>query len=1130
MSRSRQELSEGMIRFGVLGPLTAVRGGHEVGLGARKQRALLAILLLHANEFVTTDRLIDGIWNERPPSTAGHSIQVYVSGLRKALESGSDEKLFEAQPGGYLLRLVPEQLDATQFEALVAEAKERLAAGSAREGAEILREAIGLWRGPALGDLAYEPFASPECERLEEHLLSAREELIDAELKLDRHSSLIGELQRLVAEHPLREHLRGQLMLALYRSGRQAEALAAYRDLRSHLVEELGIEPGPQLQKLEQTVLRQDPSLDSAQSAMTAPQAPADGVRSPRTRPRRRPIAALGVALLAGAIAVVLALGGSPGSLKRIRADSVGAVDADTGRILTSINSGHTPAAVVYGSGSLWVTSTSSDSVLQVDPRTGAVLDQIDVGNGPIGACFGGGELWVANSLDGTVSRIDPSSDRVVQTVQVGSQPTGIAIGAGSVWVTQTSAESVTRIDLRTGQVQATVPVGVRTQAIAAGAGAIWITDDDGRSVVRLDPGSNSVAATIGVGDGPVALAFAGGSLWAANSLDGTVSRIDPTLDTVTSTVPVGPEPESLSGTKHTLWVGDGGKGTLVQINPAQGTVTRSQTIGAQPLALLSQAGRVWVAAGADPSLHRGGTLAVQGEPGFDSPDPALAYENTSWALLSITSDALVGIDRTTGVGGTRLVPDLATALPLPADGGRTYTFRIRQGIRYSDGEPLQAHDFRAALERDFRLGSPALGYYKGIQGAAACSPGRPCNLSRGITVDDRARTISFHLQAPDPEFLYKLLLPFADAVPDSAPDSAPARAPLPSTGPYRVVSYTPGRGTTLGRNPRFHEWSAAAQPDGYPDRIVWSFGLASDSLETAVEHNRTGLPEILWGSFPRDRIAELPLRYPSRFYVGPEAGTLFLFLNTRVRPFSDVRVRRALNYAVDRRRLIQQWLPPPLGQLSCQVFPPNFPGYRPYCPYTVNPSPDGRWTGPDLARARRLVAESGTAGTRVTVWWAPPLSERDAHYVASVLDRLGYPSTVRKRSSLRSYFAAVDNPRTRAQIGEDGWLSDYPAASNFIVPQLSCRSRPTESHPTHNASQFCDPALDREMSRALNLEARDPFAANLLWTRIEHKLVDAAPVVSLGNTTSSAFVSAGVGNVAFNPLWHLLVDQLWVR
>lgn len=252
-----------MLEFRILGPLEVVDGEEVLHLGGQKQRALLAILLLEPNRVVSTDRIVDSLWGERPPRTAATSLQNFVSQLRKLL---GPETLVTKAPG-YELRVAGEQLDLQRFRRLVDEARRE----PPEERAERLRTALALWRGPPLADLGFESFAQSEIVRLEEFRLAVVEDRVEAELEAGRHAELAGELETLAEEHPLRERLRAQLMLALYRAGRQAEALQIYHDTRRVLVEELGIDPSPSLQHLHGSILRQDPGLEMGGAAAAAP-------------------------------------------------------------------------------------------------------------------------------------------------------------------------------------------------------------------------------------------------------------------------------------------------------------------------------------------------------------------------------------------------------------------------------------------------------------------------------------------------------------------------------------------------------------------------------------------------------------------------------------------------------------------------------------------------------------------------------------------------------------------------------------------------------------------------------------------------------------------------------------------
>jgi DNA-binding SARP family transcriptional activator len=234
------------MEFGILGPLEVRDGGRRIAIGARKQRMLLALLLLRRGQPTSVDQLADDLWAGDPPATATKAVQVYVTQLRKVLGDG----VVVTTPGGYALPVDGHELDVERFESLVADGRRLLHAGDPRASAEAIRAALALWRGPPLADFPYDGFAQAEIARLEEERLAALEARIDADLALDGGEALVPELRALVEQHPLRERLRAQLILVLYRCGRQVEALDEYRDLRRRLVDDLGLEPSPALQEL----------------------------------------------------------------------------------------------------------------------------------------------------------------------------------------------------------------------------------------------------------------------------------------------------------------------------------------------------------------------------------------------------------------------------------------------------------------------------------------------------------------------------------------------------------------------------------------------------------------------------------------------------------------------------------------------------------------------------------------------------------------------------------------------------------------------------------------------------------------------------------------------------------------
>jgi YVTN family beta-propeller protein len=1108
------------VKFRILGPFEVLANGRPLPLGPAKEQALLAILLLHRNERASFDRLADLLWDESPPESAPKMIQIYVSRLRRTLATaeGHGQRLV-TQAGGYLLRVDSDELDLDHFERLRSEGREALTAGDSIAATVRLREALSLWRGPPLSGIAEARFLEQERERLAELRLGALEERIEAELSLGEGPALVDELQALVRDQPLRERSAGQLMLALYRSGRQAEALAIYKRTRDRLVDELGIEPERPLRELERSILRQDASLDSLLRVQTA-----DPGRAPAVRPRpllkRKVAVAAGTTAIVAAAAVAIALGGNERTQIRLAADSIAVIRA--GRLASQASVGAAPTGIAAGPDAIWIASAGADSVARLDPKTFELRQVIAVGNGPSGIALGRDAVWVTNGLAGKVSRIDPKANKVVQTIRVGNGPAAIAYGLGSVWVANRTDQTVTRIDPRTGDVLDTVAAGTDAAAIAAGDGAVWVVDQARGRVVRLEPGFIEPVLTINVGNGPSAIALGAGSLWVANTLDSTVSRIDPGSNRVTAAVQVGAGPTALTVASDGIWVANEFDDTLSRINPQTNRVDRTIRLGARPAGTVASAGAVLVAVGASPASHRGGTLKVLGGD-FDSIDPARAYLNTSWATLILTNDGLATFRRVGGVEGTQVVPDLALDLPTPTDGGRTYTFQLRQGIRYANGALVRPEDFRRAIERAI-LGGAFYPGYGAVIGAVECaSRPRRCDLSRGIVTDDRARTVTFHLSEADPDFLYKLALPFADAVPATTLAKDIGTHPLPATGPYMIATYRPGRFVKLVRNPRFRLWSQDAQPDGYPDTIAWKLGVGAAAQTRAVERGRN---DVAFSGVPPTLLGEVETQYASEVHQSPLPRTTYMFLNTRVPPFDDVGVRRAVNYAVDRASVVRALGGPGGAQPTCQLLPPGFPGYRPYCPFTLEPGPSGLWSGPDIARARRLVTASGTSGTPVTVW-IPSNREVEGAFAVGLLRQLGYRAQAKHLGG--DYYAKVGDSRLKVQAGVNSWGADYPAPWDFAF-LVSCRTFVPNTPSNFNFSEFCDPKLDQQITRARALESTDPAAASSLWSQIDRVLVDRAPLVPLVNPKRVDFLSSRAGNYQYNPQWGVLLDQLWVR
>ena len=633
----------------MLGPIEAGVDGRRLEIGGRKQRALLAILLLSANEPVSRACLAERLWGERPPTGAQHTLEVYVSRLRRVLEPAAGCEVVLTRPGAYLLRTAEERIDVRCFERLAREGRCALAANAPGQAAADLRAALALWRGTPLIGVGDESFVQAEIARLEELRARVIEDRIEAELALGGHADVIGELGALVEAYPLRERLYQLLMVALYRAGRQPEALAVYQSARRVLVGELGIEPSPALQKVERAILVQDAALDAPPWAAPAP-APgrAGGGRLPSAAGARRARlllpAAVGVGLVVALLAAGVLAGRRGASPATAGPDTVAVVDAGRNVLAGDVTGVGRPGGVADGAGATWVTDTADDLLLRVDPA-GQVVDRIPVGRGPAGVAAGGGQVWVANQLDGTVSEVNPAAGVVVATIGVGNGPVAVTSGYGSVWVANATDSTLARIDPGSGRVVATIPLGSTPTGLAAGDGGVWVTGADTGDLALVNPRTNRVSRAIPVGSAQAGVAVGAGSVWAAEA-SGTVARIDPRTGKV-RTLRLGGEPAAIAYGGGAVWVADSLGGSIVRIDPATGSVQRIH-IGNQPAAVASSGRRVLVTVLPSLASHRGGTLTLiaQLSPHDQATDPALAYTIPMWQMLSVTNDGLVGYRR----------------------------------------------------------------------------------------------------------------------------------------------------------------------------------------------------------------------------------------------------------------------------------------------------------------------------------------------------------------------------------------------------------------------------------------------------------------------------------------------------
>jgi YVTN family beta-propeller protein len=572
-----------------------------VALGAPKQRALLALLALHANEHVSADRLSEGLWGEQQPATAPKMVQLYVSRLRKELDSSDAEIVTRGR--GYELRIAPEAVDALEFERAVD-------AGDAGR-------ALALWGGAPLDDLAGEPFAAEQIRRLEDLWLRARELAIDAALERGDELGALRDAEELLAEHPFREHLQAQRMLALYRAGRQAEALKAYHEARRRLMDEVGIEPGPELRALNDAILAQDPAL----GADATPPRPVAAARRPS-----RPIAAAVAVGVVVVVAVLVATQSSSQGDVTVQPDSIAIIDPAHNRVSGDIPVQSEPGPIGAADGHVWVLNLGSDTLTRIEAANRTVAESAATG-GPspaqslavvprnvwmLSGCQEGGQEADVLRLDTTLRPISIPENTVGvpldlpiergqhQVPLTAGAQCGLAALGRAIWIATPVIEGIARLDITPPTSPEVDPTAVRRlpfvpSVIAAGMGSVWVRDPRASAIWRLDPRTLKRTAVVQTGTNPVAIAVGGGAVWTANAGDGSVSRIDPRGNVSLHAITVGAGPVALAIGDDAVWVANAQDGTVSRIDPATNRVVATIKLDHHPVGVAVEGGAVWV-------------------------------------------------------------------------------------------------------------------------------------------------------------------------------------------------------------------------------------------------------------------------------------------------------------------------------------------------------------------------------------------------------------------------------------------------------------------------------------------------------------------------------------------------------
>ena len=713
-------------------------------------------------------------------------------------------------------------------------------------------------------------------------------------------------------------------------------------------------------------------------------------------------------------------------------------------------------------------------------PATDGVTQTIRLGGGDVTAiAYAAGVLWVADSTDRAIIELDPKTGASIRTISLDFHPTALAVGHGVLWVADYDAAAVSEVDLRSGEtLGSALPVGNGPSAVLLAAGRLWVANSEDSTVTAIDPETDQTLATLPVGSGPTALVASSGAVWVANQYSGTVSRIDPRNVVVDQTVPVGGEPLTFAATSQTIWVGSAPSATA----------------------------------------HRGGTLRLVSSGPWQTIDPAFQF-TTSGSFTRLAYDTLVTFQATGGPAGLDLVPDLAgSRFPPPP----TETPSTHSGCAPGSGIRTGAPCARTIFEgRSSANSSPEVP-------ASAISPGSSERLAAaGDDVTSRAGSSPTTEPRPSRSTWsspirtswtssrsrvsrHRFRLGSRTTMSATTRSRAPAR--------YRIASFAHGD-VRFVRNRYFREWSHAAQPSGNPDAIIWDAAPSDAAATRDVQRDRADFTFYV----SLGDLARLEVERPDQVYLNPSDLVEYISLNTHRAPFADPGVRQALNDAIDRNHIARLYGGPKIATPLCQPLAPRLPGYQRYCPYTVDQGSNGRYIGPDLDRARRLVDASGTRGEHVTVWGSPDegtVPPQLSAYVASVLRELGYHTTVR----LMRHASITPSMRRDFQIATDGdWMPDFPTPSSYLPLMFGC-------HGALNNGYVCDHRLDADMRRASLLEITSPAEAATAWTRIDRYLTDRAYWVPTVNLADVELVSTRLRHYEFSPTEDFLADQAWIQ
>ena len=1089
----------------------------EARFPGRQGRLVFAYLVAEQGRPVARDELADALWGESLPATSDKALTVVASKLRGLLtDLGLDgATALTGAFGCYRLEL-PEGswVDVVVAANAAQEAEDALAAGDLERARAAAALAATLVRRPFLPgeEGVWVEEQRRELANVRGRALTA---LADACLRLGDAPEAVKWTEQAIALEPFRETGYRRLMEAHTAAGNRAEALQVYERCRQLLAEELGAYPSPETESIYRDLLEPSP-LDPAPVA-DAERASKSRVAGAATR-KSVAVVTLTVAVAAVAVGGILATrraGDSQASA--VPANSVVALDP-SGSIAATVSVGARPVAIASGAGSLWVGNLDDQSVTRVDVASRQAVRHIPIGDTPTGLAATETAVWVTDGT-GDVSKIDTSYDRVTVT-----KPLRAAVGFfggtvrpalaafGSIWIVSPDGV-VLRLDRTSMQVVDSVAVGNVPSAIAAGAGSVWVTNSHDGTVTRIDP-ETLVPATIPVGNGPAAIAVNAAGAWIANAGDNALVRVDADTNAVVGTTAVGDGPAAVLATPAALWVANSRDGTVMRLDPDSGKVSTTIRLGGTPNALSAAGGLVWVAiAQPPPQTPPPGGARFTTQHDFTSLDPAFGL-----SLHHATCANLVTYPDKPAPEGSHIVPEVAEAIPTPTAGGTTYTFRIRAGFRFSppSNEAVTAMTFKSTIERVAApsLASPLADRFSGIVGYDAYVQGQAREISG---VGARGNELTIRLAKPDGGFLAELASGVACAVPRDTP-AAGGMNNIASAGPYYIASYTPRQQLVLRRNPNYH-----GDRPRHLDQMLVAIGVhparALEQVEAGTADYAFELPrksgprlEVAYGPGSEAANAGTP-----RYFISDALGIRILHMNASRPLFSDVRLRRAVNFAIDRPALAAQGRravelnPFNAGAPTDDYISPSAAGARDFHLYPVN--------GPDLRRAKQLAGRTQATAIMYTPNVSPWLEE--AEIVRRNLKPLGIDVQV-KAFPVGDFFTRVFRRSEPFDLAVSGyWQAPDPVRNmEVLFGDAGVGS--------NNISHFDDPVFNRKLHAVERLSGAKRYStAARLALALQR---DSAPGAAFAVTASRDFFSVRIGCQVYHPVWGMDLAALCLR